>query len=163
MQVDEFPWLSDWAFSLPLIVICTVIHVIGLALIKEWVVKLSERAATERGYLARFGAAIALVALLVTLLHTAEALIWAGTYQLVGASPDWRSATRFSIGAMTTVGSAGLVLAPGWQVMGALESVNGMMLFGLTTAFMFAVIEKVWSLGSRQRRHAELRQPARTS
>ena len=83
MQLDELPWLSDWAFSLPLIVICTVIHVIGLALIKEWVVKLSEHAATERGYLARFGAAIALVALLVTLLHTAEALIWAGAYLLV--------------------------------------------------------------------------------
>ena len=31
-----------------------------------------------------------------------------------------------------------------WQLMGALEAVNGMLLFGLTTAFLFAIIQKVW-------------------
>jgi hypothetical protein len=35
--------------------------------------------------------------------------------------------------------------------MGPLEALNGMLLFGLTTAFMFAVIQKVWPLGSRER------------
>jgi hypothetical protein len=38
-----------------------------------------------------------------------------------------------------------------WQLMGPLEALNGMLLFGLTTAFMFAVIQKVWPLGSRER------------
>ena len=36
-----------------------------------------------------------------------------------------------------------------WQLMGALEALNGMLLFGLTTAFLFAMIQKVWPLGSR--------------
>jgi hypothetical protein len=39
-----------------------------------------------------------------------------------------------------------------WQLMGALEALNGMLLFGLTTAALFAIIRKVWSLrasGSR--------------
>jgi hypothetical protein len=31
-----------------------------------------------------------------------------------------------------------------WQLMGALEALNGMLLFGLTTAFLFAMIQKVW-------------------
>jgi len=35
---------------------------------------------------------------------------------------------------------------------GALEALNGMLLFGLTTAFLFALIQKVWPLGSRGRR-----------
>jgi hypothetical protein len=35
--------------------------------------------------------------------------------------------------------------------MGALEALNGLMLFGLTTAFMFAVIERVWRLRQRSR------------
>jgi hypothetical protein len=30
--------------------------------------------------------------------------------------------------------------------MGALEALNGMLLFALTTAFLFAMIQKVWSL-----------------
>ena len=35
--------------------------------------------------------------------------------------------------------------------MGALEALNGMMLFGLTTAFLFAMIQQVWPVGSRER------------
>ena len=30
--------------------------------------------------------------------------------------------------------------------MGALEALNGWLLFGLTTAFLFSIMEKVWSL-----------------
>jgi hypothetical protein len=33
-----------------------------------------------------------------------------------------------------------------WHLMGAMEALNGWLLFGLTTAFLFAVIEKVWSI-----------------
>ena len=44
---------------------------------------------------------------------------------------------------------ADLFLERHWQVMGALEALNGMMLFGLTTAFLFAMIQKAWPLGSR--------------
>ena len=34
-------------------------------------------------------------------------------------------------------------------MMGALEALNGMLLFGLTTAFMFAMIQRVWPANSR--------------
>ena len=37
--------------------------------------------------------------------------------------------------------------------MGALEALNGMLLFGLTTAFLFAMIQRVWPLGSREAHH----------
>jgi hypothetical protein len=36
-----------------------------------------------------------------------------------------------------------------WQLLGALEALNGMLLFGLTTDFLFAMIQKVWPLGTR--------------
>jgi hypothetical protein len=34
-------------------------------------------------------------------------------------------------------------------MMGAPEALNGMILFGLTTAFLFVLIQKIWPLGSR--------------
>jgi hypothetical protein len=43
-------------------------------------------------------------------------------------------------------GHANLFLETNWQMMGALESLNGMLLFGLTTAFLFAMIQEVWPL-----------------
>jgi hypothetical protein len=38
-----------------------------------------------------------------------------------------------------------------WQLMGAIEALNGSLLFGLTTAFLFGMIQKVWLL-DRDRR-----------
>ena len=59
-------------------------------------------------------------------------------------------------------GHATLFLEEQWQLMGALEALNGMLLFGLTTAFLFAMIQKVWPLGSRGRhREAEGKIPHR--
>lgn len=35
--------------------------------------------------------------------------------------------------------------------MGALEALNGMMLFGLTTAFLFSVLQGAWSPQAREK------------
>jgi hypothetical protein len=63
------------------------------------------------------------------------------------SQPDEKAAMLYSLSAMTSYGHANLFLETNWQMMGALESLNGMLLFGLTTAFLFAMIQKVWPLG----------------
>ena len=44
--------------------------------------------------------------------------------------------------AATTVGSD-IVLPPRWKLLGPFEAVSGMLMFGLTTAFIFAVIQRL--------------------
>jgi len=139
---------ANWAWSLPLIVVNVVIHVIGLGLINESVVRFLS-SAMDRRFLPKFAVVMGVTALLATLLHGIEAAIWAGAYRLLGALPDSRSAMLYSLSAMTSYGHANLFLEEQWQLMGALEALNGMLLFGLTTAFLFAMIQKVWPLGSR--------------
>ncbi len=129
-----------------------VIHVFGLGLINERVVKAWSDAGRRRHVTAVFSVVMGGVVLLITLLHAAEGIIWALAYWLLGALPDTRSAVLYSIGAMTTYGSSGLDLKDHWRLMGALEALNGMLLFGLTTAFLFAMIERIWPLGARHRR-----------
>jgi hypothetical protein len=90
-------------------------------------------------------------ALLATLLHGIEGAIWALAYRFLGALPNFRTAMLYSISAMTAYGHANLYLQEHWQLMGALEALNGMLLFGLTTAFLFAMIQRAWPLGSRER------------
>jgi hypothetical protein len=65
----------------------------------------------------------------------------------VVSQPDDKASMLYSLSAMTSYGHANLFLETNWQMMGALESLNGMLLFGLTTAFLFAMIQKVWPLG----------------
>jgi len=87
--------------------------------------------------------------LLATSLHAAEAGIWAAAYRLLGALPDNKSAMLYSLGAITSYGHASLFLEDRWQLMGAMEALNGWLLFGLTTAVLFGMIEKIWLLSSR--------------
>jgi hypothetical protein len=106
----------------------------------------------DRRFVLKFAVVIGGTALMASMLHGLEAGIWAAAYRLLGALPDNRSAMLYSVGAMTTYGHANIHLEDRWQLMGALEALDGMLLFGLTTAFLFAMIQRVWPLGSRQHR-----------
>jgi hypothetical protein len=57
---------------------------------------------------------------------------------------DFKSAMLYSMRALTSYGHGNLTLEPRWQMMGALEALDGWIVFGITTAFIFAVIHKAW-------------------
>jgi MFS superfamily sulfate permease-like transporter len=143
-------WTGDWAWSLPLIVLTVVIHVCGLALIGERVVEALSESTDRRRFMLKFAMVMGGTALLATILHGIEAGIWAAAYWLLAALPDARTAMLYSLSAITSYGHANLYLKDRWQLMGALEALNGMLLFGLTTAFLFAMIQRAWPLGSRE-------------
>ena len=82
-------------------------------------------------------------ALLATLLHGIETFIWAVAYIFIGALPDLRSGMLYSLGAMTTYGHQSLYLEDRWRLLGTLEALNGWLLFGLSTAFLFWLIQEV--------------------
>jgi hypothetical protein len=147
---NPFPWYADWAWSLLLIVFTVLIHVLGLLLIDKKVEHVQDRVAKRCSYLVVFVLIIGSVTLLATLLHGIEALFWASAYRLVGALPDNSSAILYSLSAVTSYGHEKLVLEEHWQLMGAMEALNGWLLFGLTTAFLFGIIQRVLSLRARR-------------
>jgi hypothetical protein len=89
---------------------------------------------------------ISSVALALAALHAIEAGLWAIVYLLLGAMTDPGPAMLFSLEAMTTYGHSDLMLALHWRMMGAIEALNGVILFGLTTAFLFAILQAALSL-----------------
>ncbi len=94
----------------------------------------------------RFVMFVALAALASALYLGLEAAAWARLYLWVGALPDWRDAMLYSLGAITSYGHAPIFLEDRWRLLGAIEAVNGLILFGLTTAFLYAAIHEVWPL-----------------
>jgi len=159
--VDEvLNWDGNWAWSLPLIVLSVIFHVLGLGSINAKIIGVLTLMKDRRHFLLVFAVVMGVTVLMATLLHAIEATIWAGAYRILGALPDNKSAMLYSLSAMTTYGHADLFLAPHWQLMGALEALNGMILFGLTTAFLYGMIQRVWPVEHREL-HA-LRVPWRT-
>lgn len=142
-------WGPNWAWGVPLIALNVVIHVFCLALFTARTERLLGRFTDRRHFALTFAVVIGVAVILVTSLHLLEAGIWAAAYRVIGAIADSKSAMLYSLSALTTFGHANVFLEPKWQMMGALEALNGMLLFGLTTAFLFAMIQRVWPVANR--------------
>jgi hypothetical protein len=145
-------WGMDWLWGLPLIVLTVVFHAYGLALVNKRITLRTNRASDLQSL--PVGSIIVMggTALWTTILHAFEGAIWAGAYRILGALHDNKSAVLYSLGALTTYGHAPINLEPRWELMGVLEALNGLILFGLTTAFLFNVMEKAWPSNTGENR-----------
>ena len=133
------PWGADWAWGLPLIVLTVMFHVIGLSFLKR-------RTDRRIHYVRKHQTlSVGVVTLYLTLLHAIEASFWLFTFRILGALPDRPTAMLYSLNALTAFGHTDIKLQRKWQLMGAMESLNGWILFGLSTAYLFVLIQLIWS------------------
>ena len=93
---------------------------------------------------------ISLLGLFLAALHCIEALLWAAAYWWLGALNSPADAILYSIDSISTRGASGLILEHQWRLMGALEAVDGMLLFGISTAYLFTVMQTYWPLLTRR-------------
>jgi hypothetical protein len=149
-------WGADWLWSLPLIGLTVVIHVFGLSFIKRRNDQVLGQIRGRRASSPLARMSIGGAALSITALHGLEGFLWAAAFQLLGALPDRRTAMLYSLNAMTSYGHVNVELAHRWQLMGALEALNGWILFGMSTAFLFALVQEVWSQSRDRLGNAEL-------
>ena len=140
----------NWAWGLSLIALTIAIHTMGVVMmavaglrIRLW---LEIRNLGFRYVIRIVIAGVGAVGLLLAVLHGMEATIWAAAYVWLGALDSLKDAILYSLDSMTTRGASGLMLEPHWQMMGALEAANGMLLFGISTAYIFAEMQVYWSM-----------------
>ena len=77
------------------------------------------------------------------LLHAAEVFGYATLFRVGDAEPNWEEAIYLSAGAYSTAGWSGLHVPDGWRVLAAFEAVNGMLLVGWSTAFLFQTLHRI--------------------
>ncbi len=140
---DNSTWGSDWLSGCPLIVLTVIIHVLGVGFITQRAILFYGDVAKQRHPTTMFAVVVGTAALLATILHALETGIWAAAYCLIGAMPDFKSAMLYSLGAMTSYGHQNLFLEDRWRLMGPIECLNGWLLFGMSTAFLFWLIQEV--------------------
>ena len=93
------------------------------------------------------------VGLLLAALHGIEAALWAAAYWWLGALDSAAQALLYSVDSNSTRGASGLILEHHWLMMGAMEAMDGMLLFGISTAYIFTVMQDYWPLLTRRRPH----------
>jgi len=91
--------------------------------------------------------AIILTALVLLFLHMFEVILWAVLYVLLqewtGLS-NMSDAIYFSIITFTTVGYGDMTLNESARMLSGMEGMIGITVFGLTTATLFVVMQRVW-------------------
>jgi hypothetical protein len=75
--------------------------------------------------------------------HLIEIAIWGFAFYRSGEFPDFAAALYHSAESYTTLGDEDLALSKAWQLLGPLEAADGMLMFGVTTAVIFAVIQRL--------------------
>lgn len=143
--------LPSWSLGLALITLTIAIHttaVVFMALGLDSRIRARGDAPVHDGLRAipavigRIGA----VALLLAALHGLEGMAWAFAYWWLGGFYSITDASVYSLATMTTFEIPGISLPSRWRMLGVLEAVNGALLFGISTAFLFAVLQVHWKL-----------------
>ena len=86
-----------------------------------------------------------IVSLLTAAAHLVQIALWAVVYLMCGEIASFQRAFYCSAQNYTALGYGDVHLSERWQLLGPLEAVNGLLLFGLSTAIMFAVLSRLVS------------------
>jgi Ion channel len=82
------------------------------------------------------------VTLLALAAHLVEMAAWALVFVRCGEFRDFAAAFYSSAENYTTLGYGDVVMSVSWRLLGPLESADGMLMFGLTTAMIFGIIHR---------------------
>ena len=129
--------------------VCLLLHVAGLLLMAEWLVQRREYFQQQGS---RIHAAVLLVLLFsgIMILHTIETSIWAVFYYTRSLFSDFETSLYFSLTSFTTIGYGDVLLPQRWRLLGAIEGISGVLLCGLSTAFIFAVMSAMLQFRIKQ-------------
>jgi hypothetical protein len=75
--------------------------------------------------------------------HLVEIALWALLYMICGEFRDPATALYHSAMNYTTLGYGDIVMSARWRLLGPLEAADGMLMFGVTTAMIFTVIQRL--------------------
>ena len=85
------------------------------------------------------------ITLVMAAMHLMEIALWATAFRASGEISTFENAFYFSAQSYTTLGYGDIVLSDRWRLLGPLEAINGVLLFGLSTAVMFAALSRLVS------------------
>ncbi|WP_336491809.1 potassium channel family protein [Methylobacterium nigriterrae] len=74
--------------------------------------------------------------------HTLEVMIWAGIYKAVGIVPAGSDHLYFAFVNYTTLGYGDIIPAERWRLLGPVAAMNGILLFGWSTAVIFEILRR---------------------
>ena len=126
----------------------SVVNIAIHATVMTWVVR-AARLFTARDRVAGRLFLPAVMIVVVSILmaaHACEVLVWALAYSILGAVPAGADAIDFAFVNYTTLGYGDVLPVKGWRLLGPFTAMNGVLMFGWSTAVIFEVLRRALDL-----------------
>src|SRR5215470_6963187 len=128
--------------GLALLVTCVIVQSVGMLALIHWLARV--RLILESPSTPRRVALLLRLFLAIVLLHLIQVGLWAVVFLAARVLPNLETALYLSLVSYTTIGFGDVVLGPGWRVLAGIEGLTGIVLIGWSTAFMFAIVNRMY-------------------
>jgi len=103
------------------------------------VARIVSESATSRRSL-RLTAVMGATASVLMAAHLAEVLVWSYAYSFIGVAPPGTDLVYFAFVNYTTLGYGDVIPLEHWRLLAPMTAMNGVLLFGWSTAVIFEVL-----------------------
>jgi Ion channel len=135
--------LRELVIAFMIMAVCLVIHSYGLVILFEWLFTRRQAIEQQPGR-SQYTLLLITAFTVIIMLHVSEAAIWAVFYYWRQLFEDYETSLYFSLGSYTTIGYGDVVLSKRWRLLGAIEGISGVLLCGLSAAFVFAIVNAIF-------------------
>ena len=118
---------------------CVVVQCGVVGVLLRFLIRL-DRQHVLRPTILRTSAVLVAVLLIMVMGHALQIGLWAYVFSYLGEFSDFATACYHSTVNFTTLGYGDLVMSHKHRMLGAIEAANGVLMFGLTTSILFAVM-----------------------
>ena len=145
--MEEF-MLRELLIAFAIVAICVIIHAGGIAIFAQFLIRRFPAENLTTASIQAF--VLILVFAMVISLHLVETAIWAMFYFGNNLFQEYETALYFSLGTYSTIGYGDVVLPERWRLLGGIEGISGVLLCGLSGAFIFAVVNAIFQTRTQQ-------------
>ena len=129
--------------------ICVVIHITGIIFVGDQLVRRRQQIEQRVGT-AHVRVLLITVFAFIIFLHLTEACLWALFYSWQGFFANYETSLYFSLNTYSTIGYGDVVLPEKWRLLGTIEGLSGVLLCGLSAAFLFAIVNALFRFRFQQ-------------
>ena len=135
--------LIQLTFATIMVVVTVLIHGAGITALALGLRVELEADEESHHFSLKRAVVILIVVLALFTLHGIEVWLYAALFLWIGAIPTLEAAVYFSTITYASIGFGDAEMARSWQLVGAIEGINGVLLLGWSTAFFVTVVARL--------------------
>ena len=142
--------LSELVLAFVIVAVCVIIHITGMASLMTLLLRRRAQIEQHPGLINR-SLLLIVVFGIVIVLHLVQTIVWALFYYSRSLFQNFETALYFSLKTYTTVGYGDTLLPERWRLLGGIEGLCGVLLCGVSTAFIFAILNALFQIRTQAR------------